>query len=70
MELQEVDVFIEKNGEVRIEVRGVKGNSCLRVTAALEEVLGGQVLSREMTPEAQEAVPESVQDQQRQYDAQ
>ncbi|MGH9937257.1 MAG: DUF2997 domain-containing protein, partial [Blastocatellia bacterium] len=41
MELQEIDVFIEKDGQVRIEVRGVKGGSCLDITAALEQALGG-----------------------------
>ena len=40
MELQEVDVIIEKDGQVRIEVRGVKGPSCLDLTRGLEEALG------------------------------
>jgi hypothetical protein len=60
MELQEIDVFIEKDGQVRIEVRGVKGKACLDLTASLEEALGGQVVSREMTREADEVVQESV----------
>jgi hypothetical protein len=60
MELQEIDVFIEKNGEVRVEVRGVKGTSCLTVTKDLERALGGQIESREMTPEASEAAPEQM----------
>lgn len=60
MELQEIEVFIEKDGQVRIEVRGVKGKACLDLTASLEEALGGQVVSREMTPEADEVVQESV----------
>lgn len=64
MELQEVDVFIDKNGEVRIEVRGVKGQSCLDITKDLEDALGGQIQHREMTPEAQE-VAQSQQDRQR-----
>lgn len=62
MELQEIDVFIEKDGQVRIEVRGVKGESCLELTAALERALGGQVESREMTAEAYEEAQELVQD--------
>jgi hypothetical protein len=65
MELQEIEVFIEKDGRVRIEVRGVKGMSCLDLTKGLEEALGGQVESREMTPEAYETVQEQVQEQQR-----
>jgi Protein of unknown function (DUF2997) len=60
MELQEIDVFIEKDGQVRIEVRGVKGESCLDLTAALEQALGGQVESREMTSESYEAAQELV----------
>jgi DUF2997 family protein len=58
MELQEIEVFIEKDGQVRIAVHGVKGMSCLEVTAALEQALGGQVESREMTPEANESAQE------------
>jgi hypothetical protein len=60
MELQEIDVFIEKDGQVRIEVRGVKGESCLDLTAALERSLGGQIESREMTADSYEAAQESV----------
>jgi hypothetical protein len=65
MELQEIEVFIEKDGQVRIEVRGVKGMSCLDLTKDLEAALGGQVEEREMTPEAYETVQEQVQGYQR-----
>ena len=58
MELQEIDVFIEKDGQVRVEVRGVKGARCLAETEGLEKALGGEILKREMTPEANES-PES-----------
>ncbi len=54
MEVQDIEVFIEKDGQVRIEVRGVKGMSCLEITKGLEEALGGQIEVREMTPEAYE----------------
>jgi hypothetical protein len=63
MNLQEIDVFIEKNGQVRIEVRGVKGEGCLEVTRELEKALGGEIASREMTPEAQETAAEQTSDQ-------
>ena len=63
MEMQEITVVIEKDGQVRVEVRGVKGGSCLDVTKGLEEALGGQVEDRQMTPEAQE-VGEEVRQQQ------
>lgn len=38
MELQEINVFIEKDGQVKIEIRGVKGMSCLDLTKDLEAV--------------------------------
>jgi hypothetical protein len=62
MELQEIEVFIDKNGQVRIEVHGVKGMSCLDLTEDLEAALGGEVESREMTHEAYETVQEQIQD--------
>ena len=65
MEFQEIEVFIDKDGQVRIEVRGVKGMSCLDLTKDLETALGGQIEAREMTPEAYETVQEQVQDYQR-----
>lgn len=65
MELQEIEVLIDKDGKVRIEVHGVKGTSCLDLTQGLEEALGGEVEEREMTPEAYETVQEQVQDYQR-----
>jgi hypothetical protein len=55
MELHEVEVFIDPTGQVRVEVRGVKGMSCLDVTGPLEAALGGQVADRQLTPEAYEA---------------
>jgi hypothetical protein len=67
MELQEIDVFIEKDGQVKIEVRGVKGTSCLDLTKDLESVLGNQTIFREMTPEADEVRQEQVQQQQWQW---
>lgn len=63
MELQEIEVIIEKDGSVRIEVRGVKGQACLDLTANLEAALGGDLLAREMTPEALENPLQIDQDQ-------
>ena len=54
MELQQIDVFIDKDGQVRLEVRGVKGMDCVALTKDLEDALGGRVAAREMTAEAQE----------------
>lgn len=63
MELQEIDVFIEKDGQLKIEVRGVKGTSCLDLTKDLEAVLGDRVIERKMTPEADEIGQEQVHQQ-------
>ena len=66
MDLQEIEVFIDRDGKVRVEVRGVKGAACLDVTKALEDALGGQVQDRQMTPEAYEAAQGQA-EQQRQW---
>ena len=65
MEMQEIEVVIDKDGTVKVEVRGVKGTSCLDLTRDLEAALGGQVEDRQMTAEAQETVGEQVAQQQR-----
>jgi hypothetical protein len=65
MELQEIEVFIEKDGQVRLHVRGVKGESCLDLTQDLEAALGGQV-TREMTADALEAAQQDTSLQQKQ----
>ena len=54
MDLQEIEVTIEHNGEVRIEVRGVKGQSCIELTEDVIEALGGEVAEQELTSEAYE----------------
>lgn len=69
MELQEIDVFIDADGNVRIEVRGVQGLNCLDLTSELESALGGQVESRQMTPEALNPTPEQVEERINQRDA-
>lgn len=51
MEMQEVTVVIAPDGQVTIEVNGLKGQGCLELTEQLEKALG-TVSSREMTPEA------------------
>jgi len=52
MKVQEINVYIDPDGQVRVEVRGVTGPSCLDLTAGLEAALGAQVTSRELTAEA------------------
>lgn len=65
MELQEIDVFIEAGGQVKVEVRGVKGMNCLDVTKEFEAALGGNVEEREMRPEAYESAQGFVFERQR-----
>lgn len=62
MELQEVEITIDKNGQVQVQVRGVKGAQCLELTKDLEEALGGEIVLREMTAEALEEA-QSLDDQ-------
>lgn len=69
MDIQEIEVFIEKDGRVRVGVRGVKGTSCLDLTRGLEAALGGQVEDRQMTAEASESAQAQVHDQQWQRDS-
>ena len=64
MELQEIEIIIGKDGQVQLQVRGVKGLTCLDLTRELEAVLGGQIEAREMTPEAYEAAQEQIQERQ------
>ncbi len=52
MEYQEIEIIIAPNGEVTIQVHGVKGMACLDLTRALEEALGNEILARDMLPAA------------------
>ena len=45
--IEEIDVHIDRHGRVRIEVRGVTGQKCEALTFDLEQMLGGNVSSRE-----------------------
>jgi hypothetical protein len=54
MELQEIEVIIDENGETQIHIRGVKGMKCLDLTEDLEAALGGEIIERTLTPEARE----------------
>jgi hypothetical protein len=62
MELHEVEVIIAPDGTTRIEVRGVTGAECLDLTADLEAVLGGEVVERELTAEAQAVLEERTEE--------
>lgn len=66
MGYEEIEVVIAPTGEVKVEVRGVTGQECLSRTADLERALGGEVVRREMKPEAYQQSAEGQQDWQRQ----
>ena len=48
-----IDLIIHADGRVEIQVCGVKGERCLEVTKAVEEVLGNK-LERQVTSEMYE----------------
>jgi len=54
MELQEIDVFIEADGTVKVEVRGAKGKQCTSITKPMEQLLGGEVVDRNYSDEFNE----------------
>ena len=60
MDVQEIEITIGKDGKVELKVRGVKGTECLLITQDLEKALGGEILLRQMTPEADESTPGNV----------
>lgn len=49
MKVNEIEVTIGVDGEVRIQVRDMQGDSCLIATKDLEEVLGGNIVERTRT---------------------
>jgi len=61
-EIQEIDVFINPDGTVKLEVRGVKGAKCLDITKGLENLLGGQVVEQVKTDEFEQAEQEQTED--------
>jgi hypothetical protein len=50
MEMQELEISIDKEGRVEVQVRGAHGDECLAVTKDLENAVG-TVLERTLTPE-------------------
>ena len=49
MEVHEIEVVIDAKGEVRIQVRDMKGESCLLATKDLDRLLGGEIVERNRT---------------------
>jgi hypothetical protein len=62
MEMQELEITIDKEGRVQVAVRGVKGEGCLGLTKNIENAVG-TVEEREYTAEYYEQ-PVSVSDNQ------
>jgi hypothetical protein len=54
MEIQEIEVTIDKNGQVVLHVRGAKGMVCQDITKDLEKALGGEIAECQFTPESLE----------------
>ena len=55
MEVEEIEITIGKNGQVKLHVRGLKGKKCLVLTEELEKALGNNILDRQLTPEAMDS---------------
>lgn len=51
MDIQEIEVTINKSGKVEIHMKGFKGDECIIVTKELENTLGGEVDVREFLVE-------------------
>ena len=49
--IQEIDVQIDRAGNVSVEVRGASGKQCEALTAVLEQALGGVIAKRTYKPE-------------------
>ena len=54
MRRRDVEITIDRDGNVQMRVRGMKGKACLDLTAALEQGLG-EVSGRELTQEYYES---------------
>ena len=47
---EEVDIEIDKSGETKIHIKGIKGKACLEYAKFLEQVIG-KIKSQELTSE-------------------
>lgn len=57
MEVHEIEVIVDAKGEVRIQVRDMKGDACLLVTKELERLLGGEIVERTRTGDDEPEIP-------------
>ncbi len=50
MDMQELEITIDKEGQVQVHVRGIHGQECLTTTKNIENALG-EVQTRGVLPE-------------------
>ncbi|WAC04933.1 MAG: DUF2997 domain-containing protein [Methanoregula sp.] len=50
LEPQELEIIINREGNIEVRVRGSKGDQCLEITRGLEESIG-KLEQREYSPE-------------------
>lgn len=49
--MEEIQIEIDQQGNVKIEVSGAPGGKCLDLTKNMEQLLGGQISQREFSRE-------------------
>jgi hypothetical protein len=59
-----IEITIGTDGKVGINVNGISGMDCLSETEDLLRLLGGEIESQELTPEAYQDVEQEQQDRQ------
>jgi hypothetical protein len=50
MDMQELEIQVDRDGNVTVHVKGVKGEECLALTKSIEDALG-RVTDRSLTHE-------------------
>ena len=49
--MEKINITIARDGSVKLELNGFTGGKCMEATKALETLLGGEVIERELTSE-------------------
>jgi hypothetical protein len=49
--MEKINITIGQDGSVKLELDGFTGNKCTEATKALETLLGGEIIERELTSE-------------------
>ena len=50
-ELQEISVQLLPDGTVKVDIQGVQGPGCLKITEKMESLLGGETIERTLNDE-------------------